>query len=49
MADRIFDRELECGCLISSDAGGCVSPCCYPEYGATKEEEEKCNKAWKKW
>ena len=23
MASRWYDRELECGCLISADGGGC--------------------------
>lgn len=24
---RIYDRKLECGCLISSDGGGGLIPC----------------------
>lgn len=35
MTDRIYDRELECGCLISSDGGGGLIPCCYG-YGCGK-------------
>ena len=46
---RIFDRELECGCLISSDGGGAVSSCCYVGYGATKKEVDECKKAWDDW
>lgn len=55
MADRIYDRELECGCLISSDGGGCCNPCCYPGYDIYDSQEEedelikKCDEAWKKW
>lgn len=46
---RVYDIELKCGCLVSSDAGGGLIPCCYPGYGASKEEEEACCKAWKEW
>lgn len=51
---RIYDRQLECGCLISSDGGGAIIPCCYLGYGLYSEEEEKelerkCNEAWEKW
>ena len=55
MTDRIYDRRLECGCLVSSDGGGGVIPCCYPGYDLynSKEEEmvlvEKCEKAWNGW
>jgi hypothetical protein len=35
--------------MISLDGGGGVIPCCYPGYGATKEEIEKCDKAWEKY
>lgn len=27
MADRYYDRELKCGCMISSDGGGGCIPC----------------------
>ena len=46
---RTYDRELKCGCLVSSDGGGALSPCCYPGYGATEQEIQKCNKAWQEW
>ena len=36
MADRYYDRTLECGCMISSDGGGGVIPCHYG-YGCGKE------------
>jgi hypothetical protein len=50
---RVFDRKLECGCLISSDKGGGVIPC-YAEYGDMKKKEDRealklCQKSWKKW
>ena len=38
MASRLFDRELRCGCLISSDGGGGCIPCCYG-YGCGKNFE----------
>jgi len=37
---RIFD-ELPCGCLISEDGGGALSPCCYPEVGQEETELHK--------
>jgi len=45
---RIFDRELKCGCLISTDGGGalidCFSDDCkYPEWMKT-EDFKKHNK-----
>ena len=49
MGDRDYNRILECGCCISTDAGGGLIPCCYPGYGATEEEIERCDKAWAKW
>ena len=49
MADRIFDRTFDCGCQLSSDGGGACIPCCYPGYGATKQDIEKCTESWKKW
>jgi len=48
MASRMYDRELECGCLISADGGGAVVPCSYPEV-STDKEHEKCAKAWAEW
>lgn len=47
MSGRIYDRELECGCLLSSDGGGGVIPCCY-DYD-DKEQAKKCNGAWVKF
>lgn len=49
MGQRIYDRELKCGCLISTDKGGGLIPCCYPGYGATKEDIKKCDNAWDEW
>ena len=50
MSDRIYNRKLECGCLITSDAGGGVMPCCYPGYdNSTEEEIERCKLAWQQW
>jgi hypothetical protein len=46
---RCFDRELECGCLISTDGGGGCIPCCYPTDDDFEEQSEKCSKAWAKW
>ncbi len=61
MGCRTYDRELECGCLISSDGGGGLISCHYG-CGCGKEgcergnecndclaQEEKCRKARKKW
>ena len=36
MADRYYDRTLECGCMYSSDGGGGLMPCDYG-YGCGKE------------
>lgn len=55
MADRIYDRKLKCGCLLSADAGGGLIPCCYPGYDLYDSQEEedelvrKCNEAWAEW
>lgn len=46
---RIYDRELECGCMISSDGGGGLIPCCYPGFGATEKELTGCEESWNKW
>ena len=53
MGDRIYDRILKCGCMISSDAGGGVMDC-YAEYGDMSKEEDKKAlelhiKCWKEW
>lgn len=48
MASRWYDRELECGCLISADGGGACIPCSYSEV-STVEEHERCFKAWEEW
>ena len=53
MADRYYDRVLDCGCMISSDGGGGVMPC-YAEYGdmskkKDREHLELCKKRWKEW
>ena len=50
MASRLYDRELKCGCLISSDGGGGLMPCNYgEEFGATKKQVEFCSKCWREW
>lgn len=48
MADRTYDRELKCGCMISSDAGGCVMPC-YSEYRDDEDAKALCVKSWDDW
>jgi len=61
MASRTYDRELKCGCLISSDGGGGCIPCYYG-YGCDKEDcdennqcdecigqEKLCEDAWDEW
>ena len=42
---RIYDRELQCGCLISSDSGGALIPCMsdnckYSEWMKTKDYQK---------
>ena len=37
---RVYKR-LPCGCLISTDGGGGLIPCCYPEVG---DKESKLHK-----
>ena len=61
MADRIYDRELECGCLISTDGGGGLMPCHYGygcgksgcneknECDECKKQVQRCQKAWNEW
>ena len=53
MGGRIFDKQLECGCLLSADAGGGVIGC-YAEYGDMKKK--KCRESlelhdtcWEVW
>ncbi len=46
MANRTFDRTLDCGCMVSSDGGGGLMPCTYDN---DPEQNEKCSKAWEKW
>jgi len=61
MGGRIYDRTLECGCMISSDGGGGVMPCHYG-YGCGKEgcdennecedcikQAKLCAETWTKW
>lgn len=61
MGDRIYDRNLTCGCMISSDGGGGVIPCCYG-YGCGKKgcdekkqcedcikQEKLCVRSWEEW
>ena len=53
MADRTYDRILDCGCMISSDGGGGLLPC-YAEYGDMRKKGKrlalaKHMKCWKKW
>jgi len=40
---RIYDKVLDCGCVISCDGGGLIP--CYYEYGS-KKDQKKCKKAW---
>ncbi len=47
MATRYYDRILNCGCMISSDSGGGLMPCCYDD--SDKKQLKKCNDAWEKW
>lgn len=47
MATRYYNRTLKCGCMISSDGGGGVIPCCYDN--TNSKLIEKCNKAWEEW
>ncbi len=61
MADRYYNRVLDCGCMYSSDGGGGLMPCYYG-YGCGKkgcdeknecqecrEQPKKCQEAHKKW
>lgn len=48
MATRTFDRILECGCMISSDAGGCVMDC-FSGYGDDEDAKLLCEKSWNEW
>lgn len=47
MATRYYDRVLECGCMISTDGGGGLMPCCYDD--SDPVQTSKCDKAWSKW
>lgn len=49
IADRIYDRKLKCGCLISSDGGGGCIPCCYPTDDDFEEKIKLCNQVWNEW
>ena len=51
--ERYYDRQLKCGCMISSDGGGGLIPC-YAEYGDMRKKKDRealelCNKYWKEW
>lgn len=44
---RIYDRELPCGCLISSDGGGGLIPCHAP---ISQPKLFKLHKdSWQEW
>ena len=47
MTSRIFDIELECGCMYSADGGGALMPCHYDD--SDLKQVKKCDKAHKKW
>jgi hypothetical protein len=50
MGSRTFDTILDCGCMLSSDGGGGLIPCCYG-YGCGKKEcgegDKQCKKCLK--
>ena len=53
MSDRIYDIVLECGCMLSADAGGGLIPC-YAEYGDMRKKKDRealklHEKCWKEW
>jgi len=53
MEDRVYDRVLDCGCMISSDGGGGLMPC-YAECGDMRKKKDRealelHNKSWNKW
>ena len=53
MGDRIYDRTLECGCMISSDAGGGIMKC-YAEYGNMRKKKDRealvlHQRCWDEW
>lgn len=51
MATRIYDRELECGCMFSSDGGGAHIPC-YADYSREEDRADAvklCIKSYQKW
>lgn len=45
---RIYDRTLPCGCLISSDGGGGLIPCCASE-SSTPKLFKLHNDSWGEW
>jgi len=59
MGERVYDIELECGCMLSLDKGGGLMPCHYgygcgkpdcDEYNQCEDclaQEKKCLDAWK--
>lgn len=61
MASRHYDRQLKCGCLISSDGGGGLIPCDYGygcgQYGCSKNnlcdrclnQQKLCEESWEEW
>lgn len=50
---RTYDRQLKCGCMISSDGGGGVIPCYAEEGDMTKKKDRDalalCKKSWEDW
>jgi len=46
---RLYNRTLECGCLVSPDSGGGCIPCHYSISKEWTEEDTKCKNAWDKW
>ncbi len=47
--EKNYDRELECGCLISTDVGGATLPCNNTGYTANKSEKKRCRDSWATW
>ena len=47
MATRVYDRTLDCGCMVSSDGGGGVMPCCYDN--SDPVQNKKCEDTWEAW
>lgn len=44
---RIYDVELDCGCMYSADGGGGLMPCCYDD--SDPVQSKKCDEAHEKW